>query len=226
MNSCEAVVFDKDGTLVDFHQTWDAAVGDALRETAVDDATLKEAAAVLKFDLDANTILATSALIAESNDVIFELVAPILDAERLFSIATERSCTTVTPATGLPDTLHQLRGNGVKLAIATNDYESVVDAQLATLGWANLFETRVGSDSGFGAKPEPGMILGVLAQLGVEPADAVMVGDTGHDIEAGTKAGVRTVLVTNGQKPPTAVSEQADLVISDLSKLPRLLLTN
>lgn len=221
----QAVLFDKDGTLVDFHGTWDAAVGQALRETAGDDATLMKAAAALNFDLNANSILATSALIAESNDVIFELVAPILDAERLFSIAFERSYQTVTAAKGLPDALLQLRENDVKLGIATNDYESVVDAQLTTLGWGSLFDARVGADSGFGAKPEPGMIFGVLRQLGVDPAQAVMVGDTAHDIKAGALAGVRTVLVTNGQTPLTAVSQEADLVVDDLGDLLKALQT-
>lgn len=215
----QAVLFDKDGTLVDFHRTWDAAVGHALRETADDDATLKRAAAALHFDLNTNSILATSALIAESNDVIFELVAPMLDAERLFSVAFERSYHTVAAAKGLPDVLLRLRENDVKLGVATNDYESVVDAQLTTLGWGNLFDVRVGADSGFGAKPEPGMILGALHKLGVDPSRAVMVGDTAHDIKAGARAGVTTVLVTNGQAPPAAASEQADLVIDNLGDL-------
>ncbi len=215
----EAVLFDKDGTLIDFHGTWDAAVARGLREAAPDDASLAAAADVLAFDLESDTISAHSPLIAESNDVIFALVEPILDVERLFRVAFEATMETVAAAQGLPDGLHALRDRKVRLAIATNDYEAVVDTQLAALGWAELFDERVGSDSGFGAKPEPGMIHGVLDRLAVDPSRAIMVGDTGHDIEAGSRAGVTTVLVTNGSAPSGDVALMADLVVTHLGEL-------
>ena len=216
----QAVLFDKDGTLVDFHGTWDAAIADALRATAVDERMLHEAATALGFDLESDTIRPGSVLIAESNDVIFEVVAPILDAQKLFETAFERSMETVAPAAGLPAALQELRAKGVVLGVATNDYESVTTTQLATLGWDGLFDTIVGSDSGYGAKPQPGMIHGALERLATAPADAAMVGDTAHDIEAGRRAGVTTVLVTNGQSPDARTAAEANVVIADLCELP------
>jgi D-glycero-D-manno-heptose 1,7-bisphosphate phosphatase len=44
-------------------------------------------------------------------------------------------------------------------------------------------------------KPAPGMLLEVAAQLGLDPSDAWMVGDTDADVAAGNAAGCRTVLI-------------------------------
>ena len=214
-----AVVFDKDGTLVDFHRTWDRAIARGLRAATDDDEVLAEAAAVLEFDLATDTIRTGSPPIAESNDVIHALIAPILDADRLLSAAFAASIETVAPAVGLPGALHDLRERGVVLAVATNDYEPVVAEQLAVLGWADLFAEWVGADSGYGGKPGPGMILGVLERIGVPAAQAVMVGDTAHDLLAGSRAGAATVLVTNGTDPSHDLCELADHVVTDLSEL-------
>lgn len=60
-------------------------------------------------------------------------------------------------------------------------------------------------------KPEPGMLLEALSRLGVEPARAVMIGDSPSDVEAGRRAGTRTVQLA----PPGAESD-ADVTMPDL----------
>ena len=49
-------------------------------------------------------------------------------------------------------------------------------------------------------KPAPGMILTAARRLGVDPRACWMVGDILHDIEAGRRAGCRTVLIENGNE--------------------------
>lgn len=219
MADLRAVLFDKDGTLIDFHRTWDIATGRALRHAAPDDAALVEAAALLHFDLDTDTIGPGSPFIAEANDTIIALLEPVIDVDVFTQAAVAASVDTVAAADGLPEVLHELRAEGIELAVATNDWESIVGAQLRTLGWSELFAHVVASDSGFGAKPEPGMIHGALGLLGVAPNEALMVGDTGHDIEAGAAAGVTTALVTNNTAPDPGVAALADVVVASLRDL-------
>ena len=215
----EAVLFDKDGTLVDFHGTWDKAVGQALRATATDENSLRRAAELIDFDLDGDSIRPTSPLIAESNDVIGALLESVLDIDLLFSIAVEATLQTVTAAVGLPDVLYGLGGLGLRLCVVTNDYEAFAAQQLHALGWADLFAHVVGADSGFGAKPEPSLIHGALALLDVDATQAVIVGDTAHDLRAGRAAGIHTVLVTNGCRPEPRVTDLADVVVDSLEGL-------
>jgi D-glycero-D-manno-heptose 1,7-bisphosphate phosphatase len=60
-------------------------------------------------------------------------------------------------------------------------------------------------------KPEPGLLEAAARDFGVAPADAVMIGDAFSDIEAGRRAGTRTVRLG-----PAAASPAADLAAPDL----------
>lgn len=219
MNQLRAVLFDKDGTLVDFHRTWDPAVGAALRAACPDARSLAAAAEALGFDLTSGRVEPGSPFIAESTDVVLSLVEPHLDPSVFVSTATEASMETVVAAVGVPAMLHRLRAGQVALAVVTNDWERVARRQLETLGWTDLFDAVVGSDSGFGAKPEPGMVHGALDLLGVTPADALLVGDAIHDVLAGHRAGVSTALITNGQVPHPQAAALADAVVHTVADL-------
>lgn len=213
------MLFDKDGTIVDYHRTWDAATGEALRESAHDDSALEIVAALLDYDLEAGSIGPTSPLIAESNDTIAALIGPFVDVERCFEVVERVAVEQVVAAPGAGPTLRRLEADGTALAIVTNDYAEIARKQLDALGFADLFGVVVGCDSGLGAKPEPGIVSGTLDLLGVGPQQATIVGDSDHDLAAGRAAGVSTVLVTNGREPADRTAELADRIITGLTEL-------
>ncbi len=229
VDDIEAVLFDKDGTLIDFHRTWDAAVGRALKASAPDDASLARAAEALAFDLTTGRVGPESPFIAESNDVIAALLDSLLDLGAFDRALSASAREDVAPATGAASLLDSLSGAGVPAAVVTNDDEATARVQMEALGWGDFFAAIVGFDSGFGAKPGPGPIVGACSLLGIEPARAVMVGDSRHDLVAGRAAEVSTVLVTNesanGLPTPRGDSaDLADLVISRLDELEQILL--
>src|ERR671932_1084917 len=51
-------------------------------------------------------------------------------------------------------------------------------------------------------KPQPGMVLRAVADLGLDPQRSWLVGDILDDVEAGNRAGCRTILVDLGTEPP------------------------
>ena len=53
-------------------------------------------------------------------------------------------------------------------------------------------------------KPAPGMLLQARDELGVALEDSFMIGDKDIDVEAGRRAGCRTILYREGDKAPTA----------------------
>jgi D-glycero-D-manno-heptose 1,7-bisphosphate phosphatase len=55
-------------------------------------------------------------------------------------------------------------------------------------------------------KPQPSMVLAAARQLGVEPADCVLVGDIGSDVEAALSAGARAVLVPTEATRPEEIA--------------------
>jgi histidinol-phosphate phosphatase family protein len=117
----------------------------------------------------------------------------------------------VVPMPGARQALERLRAAGIALAVVSNqsgvarglvtegDVSAVnrrIEAELGPLGpW---FVCPHGPDDGCGCrKPAPGMVLAAADALGVRPADCVLIGDTGADVEAAHAAGARAVLVPN-----------------------------
>ncbi len=98
---------------------------------------------------------------------------------------------------GIPDLLGELRSRERRLAVATGKSRRGLDHALDASGLRRHFELSRCADEGF-AKPHPGMLLALLEATGVEPARALMIGDTTHDLELAANAGVDAVGVTYG----------------------------
>lgn len=83
------------------------------------------------------------------------------------------------------------------LGIATGKSLRGVHHLFDERGWHGRFATVQTSD-GHPSKPHPAMVLKALAETGMSPADALMIGDTSYDMAMGRAAGVRTLGVTWG----------------------------
>ena len=93
--------------------------------------------------------------------------------------------------------LADLRARGHRLAVATGKARRGLERVLESTGLREHFEATRCADEGF-AKPHPDMLLMLLDLTGVEPRDAVMVGDTTHDLELAANAGIDAVSVSYG----------------------------
>ena len=82
-------------------------------------------------------------------------------------------------------------------AVATNKALEYTKVILKGLG-DHHFDYIVGGDNGLGLKPEPGMLLHILDQLGVDREQAVLIGDSTNDINGGHNAGIRVCAVGYG----------------------------
>jgi HAD superfamily hydrolase (TIGR01509 family) len=100
------------------------------------------------------------------------------------------------PLDGCVDLLHRLHGGGWRLGIATSSGRAL--PYLDRWGVRHLFDAIVGREDVSKRKPDPESIARCVNELGVAPADAVYVGDSPVDIEAGRAAGVHTIGVLTG----------------------------
>lgn len=210
------VVFDKDGTLLDFAATWNPAIGLAIETLADGDpAAALHIAEGLGYDLDARATLPDAPLMAASNAEVVALVPPGMGGERLPDLLATNVLDSITAAAHAEAVLVALGGGGVPAAVATNDDEASTVAQIDRLAWTERFVTVLGYDSGHGAKPEPGMVVEACRRMEVAPGDALMVGDSMADILAGRAAGTTTVYVG----PDARRGAAADHWISALDEL-------
>lgn len=105
-------------------------------------------------------------------------------------------------------------------ALVSNKVYRLSLAMVEGLGIAGAFDAILGGDSVAEKKPHPAMLEAVLARFSISPGDAVLVGDSEIDIEAGKRAGVITCGVTYGLGDPKAMAaSQPDVTINRLAEL-------
>ena len=220
MKKIDAIIFDKDGTLFDFQATWAPVFLQLLQDLPVGD-RLGDVADALGFDLAAKRFLPHSVVIAGTTGEVAGILAPatgLSHDEALLRLDAAGKRARQTPAVPLPATLGALARQHT-LGLVTNDSEGSARAHLEREAVLDLFAFVAGYDSGFGAKPEPGQLLGFCDDRGIEPAATVMVGDSRHDLTAGRAAGMRTVGVLTGVAVEAELADLADVVLPDIGHL-------
>jgi phosphoglycolate phosphatase len=109
---------------------------------------------------------------------------------------------------------------GIQQGLCTNKPAQVTQMILDALDINGFFSCVVGGDSTAHKKPHPLPLQTCLQALGVQPEEALMVGDSGADVGAAQAAGVTVILVPDGYTGVSAASLGADHVINDLSDIP------
>ncbi|MFZ0571050.1 MAG: HAD-IA family hydrolase [Rhodomicrobium sp.] len=124
---------------------------------------------------------------------------------------------------GAAELLDSLKGQGRRLGLCTNKQHALTVETIDQLGIAKYFSAVAGEREGHPRKPDAAPLLGVLQALGVSPENAVMVGDSGADVECAKAAGVVPVAVSFGYSRVPAQDLGAAAVIARLSDLPQCL---
>ncbi len=128
----------------------------------------------------------------------------------------------LTPAPGAKETLTALRETGLRLALISNvplpgeHYQRILARYGLDQSFTKLFFSY---DSG-SRKPSPAMLRAAIELVGVQPSEAIMVGNLrDRDVAAGRAAGTRTVWVRSND----GGGPEPDHKIDSLVELPALL---
>ncbi len=187
MSGYDLVIFDWDGTLMDSTGLIAACIQQSCRDMGLAVPAESEARWVIGLGF------------VES----VEHVAPGLDRERQEELARSYRRHFIAREheaplyDGIPELLAELRARNRRLAVATGKARRGLDRALESTGLAPFFEATRCADEGF-PKPHPDMVLRLLEETGVDPARALLVGDTTHDLELAANAGVDAVAVSYG----------------------------
>jgi phosphoglycolate phosphatase len=224
------ILFDKDGTLIDYERTWvpinrEAALYAARGDQAVADHLLRLGG----HDPATDRVMPGTALAAgDYNDIAQAFAAhPGVAAASELSAGIERifvrggaQHSALIP--GVRETIEELKRRGFRLGLATNDSIGGLEASLAPHGILAFFDFVAGCDSGHGAKPGPGMALAFCEAVGIVPAEAAMVGDAVHDLAMGR--GARFALnvgVLSGTSEREDLEGFADLILDSVNDMPQ-----
>jgi phosphoglycolate phosphatase len=225
----QGIVFDKDGTLLDFNQTWLPIYLYAAQEFAEGDAELAESLLTQHgFDRSKNRFIGGSLLAAGNNQQIANAWAVQIDkpeqvetiSRQLHRIFHDQGTIQATPVKQLANTLRQLKQSGRKLGVATADSHQGIINTLQAFDVLHEFDFLAGYDSGHGVKPEAGMVLAFCEQMALAVESVVVVGDNRHDIEMGRNANAGLCVgVLTGTSTRSDLASIADIVIDDISLL-------
>lgn len=124
---------------------------------------------------------------------------------------------------GVPEMLTRLKRDGHILAVATGKSRMGLERALDHSGLRPLFQSSRCADECH-SKPHPQMLEELMAEFGVAQATTVMIGDTSHDLQMASNAGVDSLAVTYGAHPHDHLLEHKPVVcLHNVSELDRWL---
>lgn len=222
-----ALLFDKDGTLIDFQRTWGPAAHEVMRRLADGDgAAYARLTAVSGFIETEQRFLPGSPLVAGATAHWGPLWAQALHRPATTAFFEEIDAMFFTSglkhltAIGDPHAaLTALSRRGQRLGLFTNDGEASARAQMARLRVDHLLEFTAGYDSGYGAKPDPAPVLAFADAIKIEPAQIAVIGDSVHDLAAARAAGAVGVAVLTGPVQADVLGPHADVVLGAVADL-------
>ena len=234
----QLIAFDKDGTLVDFHHLWgqktqrwvEAMVaqvggGDGLRSALF---------RTLGFSAEKKYVVADGPVAVASNAKIYGVATAVLYQHGLsWHQAEAMAHNTGTaffgalPTGGLIQPIGDVRGTmkrvheaGIRVAIITSDDRAATQATLPLLGIQNYVDIVVCGDDPLPNKPDPAGWQHVAQQLGISPAQMLMVGDTESDMLFGRNGSVMGCLaVVGGAGDEGVLWKTADLLIDSIEAI-------
>jgi putative hydrolase of the HAD superfamily len=211
-----AVLFDALGTLVRLEEPGPRLAA-SVRRRLGRDVDLDRCAAAMQAEMRhyvANCIsarddVALAALRLECAGVLADALDIGADAPELLPCLTDAVSFSAYPDAA--PALDRLGALGLRLGVVSN-WDVALPGVLARLGLGDRFEVVVHSAGARAQKPDPAIFALALARLGLEPREAVHVGDDPHtDVEGAHAAGLRAVLLDRRGDAGEAISSLAEL---------------
>ena len=186
------VLFDVDGTLVDTNYLHVVAWWEAFR--AFDhNVSMKQIHGLVG---QGSERLVTSALGRPDEDVAAahsDFYGPFLHR--------------LPPFPGATELLRAVKSAGLAVVLATSASEEEADHLVTALGAEDVVDVVTHKDDADESKPAPDIVETALAKAGLEPEQAIFVGDTVWDVEAACRAGLECVCVLSGGIPEAALRD-------------------
>jgi putative hydrolase of the HAD superfamily len=183
------VIFDLWETLIDWQHDANARMHSRVRERVGFDFHERWNRAAERYTAPVRTVLAGVGVPADAMDDVLSYRADFV-----------REC--LVPRVGAVETLEELRARGYRIGLITVCTEDV-ELLWPESGFAGLFDAEVFSNAVGLSKPDPRIYHVCCEQLGVEPHEAVFVGDGANDeLEGARRVGLVPILIHQAGEDP------------------------
>ena len=185
----QACIFDLDGTLLDTLQDLANSVNIALEDVGQPVRTVEE---VRAFVGNGVRKLMQRAVPEGTDEDLGERIY-----ERFLEVYDREKNHYTKPYDGILELIALLKARGIACAVLSNKNDDAV-AALCEAHFPNCFEFTQGMRPGVAPKPAPDALFALCTRMGINPEDAVYIGDSEVDVKTAQAAGMRLVAVTWG----------------------------
>ena len=228
----QAIIFDKDGTLIDFDAMWGGWVVYLAEQLhAISGLHVREPLCLaMGYDDSNKKVLAHGKLAATPMAQLYRLTVEVmqslgLSAERAEQVVEQGWClpdpvVLAKQFTDTRDLFSKLHQQKVKIGIATTDDRAPTQAMVEAFDIEEYLSTMVCADDGIPAKPQPDMVLAICQRMNIHPSKVMVVGDTTADLKMGRSAGAGLVVgVLSGVSNVHDLMPYADVIIESVDDL-------
>lgn len=228
----QAIIFDKDGTLIDFDAMWGGWVVYLAEQLhLVSGLNVREPLCIaMGYDDENKKVLAHGKLAATPMHLLYRLTVEVMQSLGLNAEKAEKAVEAgwcipdpVISAKQFTDTralFGQLHNQGIKIGIATTDDRAPTQAMIEAFDIEEYLSTMVCADDGIKAKPAPDMVLTICERMQVDPARVMVIGDTTADLKMARAAGAGLVVgVLSGVSSARDLVEYADVLIESVDEI-------
>ncbi|AUS98204.1 hypothetical protein CDQ84_09315 [Clostridium thermosuccinogenes] len=237
--SIKGILFDKDGTILDFNSTWIPAAKLIIRKLleeyshAQDDdleKALMNSIGIVDGRIMPDCVYAsgTTGDVAEEFYKVFnsrgmdcgnreEFRAKVVD---ILSDIMDKDMVTPVPAGQLADIFAAIKNRGLYIGIATADTEASTKVCLEKLGVKEFFDF-IGCDNGtYESKPHPHILQEFCRLYGLNPREVAVVGDTMTDMKFARQGNAGLAIgILGGAGHPDKIRENADIVCQSVQDI-------
>lgn len=232
VHDIKAVLFDKDGTILDFDKTW-MPLWEAILAGVKETFGLKEehlqafhhALGVTgkgctpssifvqsHFEHMLDAAYAGSALDEDKKDAIIAYVRDFVQNR-----AKDYAKAHAIP--GVPDVIRAIKGQGFLVGLVTSDLEPIAMEHMKDLGLSGVFDYMACDNGVRKLKPHRDILDEVCEKFGILPHEVAMVGDAVVDMQFAKDNGMGYGIYVRSGYPDEKGEKMADMILDDVTQL-------
>ncbi|WP_243388047.1 HAD family hydrolase [Bacillus kexueae] len=233
----KGILFDKDGTILNFHGLWSEVLNELVKSICkhyqVDKVKELSSSLLTSIDVTETSIIPNGIFASGTNEDIMEAFLRVMNQsgvkvdedsfkpfvkEEMNRLVHERKHL-ITPTAPLVPLFSTLKEKGIKLGISTADDYEITMVCLEALNVKDYFDF-IGTSDQYHKKPNPHMFQAFCEKFSLKAEEVAVVGDTTTDMQFGlnANAGLR-IGVLSGTSNVENIEKESDFLIDHIGKL-------